>query len=155
MDMKRTMILLMLLFATLTGGFCVDSLGQEATETDSTLQSSLSIGSKVTAYYFYTTQRCPTCLKIESLSEEAIRSGFAGELETGRLEWKPLNTDEPENEHFVEDYELYTKSLIIVEQVDGKQTRWKNCPKIWELVHRDKKFLSYVQDEVRDYLQSE
>lgn len=107
---------------------------------------------KVIAYYFHTTHRCATCLKIENYSHEAIEKGFADELQDGRLEWRMVNTDEEENEHFVEDFELYTKSLILVEIKDGEQIRWKNCTKVWELLMNKDAFRTYVQDEVRSFL---
>ena len=59
-------------------------------------------------------------------SEEAIRGGFADELASGRLAWRVVNIDEPENKHFVQDFELVTKSLVLVEYQDGKVTRCEN-----------------------------
>ena len=109
-------------------------------------------GHVVRVYYFHTTQRCSSCKKIESFADEAIRSGFASEIEDGKLEWVVVNLDEAANQHFVSDYKLYTKSLVVVDSTDGLQTRWKNLEKIWELVMQKEKFYDYVQDEVRSYL---
>jgi len=107
----------------------------------------------VRVYYFYTTQRCASCKKIEALSADAIRAGFARELDEGRLEWQVVNVDDPENRHFTADYELYTKSVVVVDRVNGQQVRWKNLPKIWELLQDEKGFRLYVQSEVRGYLE--
>jgi hypothetical protein len=107
---------------------------------------------KVVAYYFYTTQRCASCYKIETYSHEAIEKGFADAIKSGKLEWKMLNTDLPENKRFIEDYSLFTKSLVLVKEENGKQTSWKNCNKVWELLNNKEAFESYVQKEVRSYL---
>ncbi len=107
---------------------------------------------KIIAYYFYSTKRCATCLKIEKYSHESIENGFANALKDGRLEWRMVNTDFEENEHFIDDFQLYTKSLILVEMQNGKQIRWKNCEKVWELLHDKDAFQSYVQSEVRAFL---
>jgi len=106
----------------------------------------------VRVYYFHTTQRCASCKKIEALADEAIRSGFSKELAQGKLEWRPVNTDEPSNRHFITDYKLYTKSVVVVDLTDPKQERWKNLPKIWELLRDEAAFRQYVQGEVRAYL---
>lgn len=107
----------------------------------------------VAVTYFHTTARCATCRKIEALSEEAIRTGFSQELKDGKVLWKVVNTDEPDNRHFLEDYQLYTKSLVVVETAGGRQLRWKNLARIWQLVRDDAAFRQYVQDEVRGYLE--
>jgi hypothetical protein len=107
---------------------------------------------KVLAYYFHGTQRCPTCRKLEAYSAEAIEKGFGEALKRGNLEWRGVNVDEPLNKHFVKDYQLYTKSLVIVKMQGGKQVEWKNLEKIWELVGEKDDFVRYVQDEVSAYL---
>jgi len=108
--------------------------------------------SKIMLYYFHGTARCPTCRKFESFSSEALREAFAEALKDGRLEWRVVNVEEPDNEHFVSDYQLYSKSIVIVKKQDGKQTEWKNLKRIWELVRDKEAFVKYVQDEVRIYL---
>ena len=132
---------------------------ERATTTDAAKQPAPAPAAKpavperqIVAYYFHTTDRCPSCLKIESFSHEAVQTGFPKELESGRLVFRLVNIEEKGNEHFVQDYQLFTKSLVIVEQVRGKQTRWKNLPKVWELLSDKEKFLAYVQNEVRGYL---
>jgi len=107
---------------------------------------------RVTAYYFHTTQRCASCKKLETWSHEAIDSAFAGPLKDGRLVWKVVNVEAKGNEHFVDDYGLYTKSLVLVRETSGKPARWKNLEKIWPLLQDKKAFYKYVQDETRTML---
>jgi hypothetical protein len=107
---------------------------------------------RVIAYYLHTTYRCVTCKKIEAYSREAIETAFAKELADGRVVWRVVNIEEKGNEHFVKDFELYTKSLVLVDEVKGKQVRWQNLTKVWELLPKKAAFFSYVQDGVRGYL---
>ena len=106
----------------------------------------------VVAYYFHGNFRCQTCRKIEALSREAVESGFPEDLKVGRLEWRVINVEEPGNEHFIQDYQLFSKSLVLVAKEGSKQTRWKNLQKVWTLVGDKEGFIQYVQDEIRAYL---
>lgn len=107
---------------------------------------------RVIAYYLHTTYRCPTCRKLEAYAREAIESGFPEEIKTGRLVWQAVDFEKKANKHFVKDFQLYTKSLVLVDEARGEQLRWKNLPKIWELWRDKDAFFTYVQDETRAYL---
>ena len=107
---------------------------------------------KVIAYYFHTNTRCSTCIKIEQYSKEAIEKGFPEELKNGALEMRIVNYENPENRHFMQDYKLVSKSLILVNMVNGKQTEWTNLKVVWQLTGRKDAFLNYVRREVRGYL---
>lgn len=86
--------------------------------------------SKVIAYYFHGTHRCPTCLTIERYSHEAIENFFSNELRDRKLEFKPLNVEESENRHYIQNYQLYTRSLVIALYKNDKQVKWKNLTDI-------------------------
>lgn len=106
----------------------------------------------VIAYYFHSTRRCATCKKLEAYSKEAIEDGFEKDLESGNLEFRAVNVDEKENNHFVDEYQLYTKSLILSRVKDGKEIAWQNLDKIWDLVGNEKNYKEYVTKEVADFL---
>lgn len=130
---------------------CAAPLLAEETAVDST-----AAAPQVTnvAYYFYNTIRCASCLKIEKYSHEAIERGFADKLAAGELSWMMKNLDEEANFHFVDDYKLFTKALILVRYEDGKQVKWKNCDKVWELLNDEAAFKKYVETEVASFLGS-
>lgn len=107
---------------------------------------------KVIAYYFHTDTRCSTCIKIEQYSHEAIEQGFANELKNGTLEMRIVNYERPEHRHFMQDYKLVSKSLVLVNMVNGKQTKWTNLKMVWQLTGHKDAFLNYVRKEVRSYL---
>lgn len=107
---------------------------------------------KVIAYYFHATVRCPTCRSIETFGKEAVDGAFAGELKKGTIEWRPVNIQLPENRHFVKDYRLFTRSLVLVKVRDGKHVEWRNLDKVWDLVSSKPEFVKYVQTGVKSYL---
>ena len=107
---------------------------------------------KVIVYYFHGTYRCPSCTKIEKWSYEAIKDFFPKELKENRLLWKPVNVEKPENRHFIKEYSLVTKSLIITRVKGEKQTQWENLDKVWRFLGDQEKFFAYVTQKVKSYM---
>lgn len=107
---------------------------------------------QVVVTYFHTHFRCPTCMKLEAYSQETVKENFVKELEGKSIIFRTLNVDEPENKHYIKDYNLYTKSLIIAQTKDGKIVRWKNLPEIWKHVRDRERFEEYVQSEIREFM---
>ena len=107
---------------------------------------------KVIAYYFHGDFRCYTCMNMEKYSKEALQTNFKKELDSGSLEFKAVNVEDKENEHFVKDYQLYTKSLILSLVKDGKEVKSKNLDKIWELARNKQKFMDYVTGELNSFM---
>jgi hypothetical protein len=110
---------------------------------------------QVIVYYFYTNKRCASCEKIERTTKMAIDSGFADAMKDGTLLWRPLNTDEPEHARFLTDYDLYTKSVVVVDMREGEQVRWRNLDEVWFLLDDEGAFIQYIQTAVGDYLSGE
>ncbi len=111
-----------------------------------------SRNAKVVAYYFHGTFRCTTCRTIEKYSKEAIEHYFANELKNGTLEFKPLNVEEAENRHYTQDYQLFSRSLVISLVKQDKEITWKNLTDVWKHVRDKEKFFQYVKDEVEKFL---
>lgn len=103
-------------------------------------------------YYFHGNVRCPSCQKIESYTQETLNADFSQQITSGDIQWKVINTDENENKHFVKDYQLYTKSVVVVEMKDGKPGRWKNLDKVWEHLGDKSQFSNYINNEVRQFM---
>ncbi len=103
-------------------------------------------------YYFFNNARCLTCRKMEKYVKEAVNDFFSDEIENGRVGFKAVNIDEAHNKHFIHDYALYTKSVVLSETKDGREMRWKNLEKIWELVRNEHDFRNYIRDEAALFL---
>lgn len=126
--------------------------GAEASQASAHVQSKNLEAPVITVYYFHGTARCPTCIKMEKYSQEAVEQGFVKDIEAGTITFKSVNVEDAGNEHFVKDYELFTKAVIVTETVDGQQTRWVNLNKIWDLASDRTQFITYVQTEIKSFL---
>jgi hypothetical protein len=143
-----------LLVVALAGiAFCVSCAAGDDVQTTTDVASQ-TLDVEVVAYYFHGNLRCKTCRTIEAYSEEAIRSEFADEIGSGRLAWRVVNIEKPENKHFVEDFELVTRSLVLTEYEDGEVIRWENLKQVWQLVRDKEQFLDYVHSSTRKFLQA-
>ena len=107
-----------------------------------------------TVTYFFSEPRCKTCRTIESLTRETVEGSFAGELGEGQLTFRLVDTDQEENQHYVDDFQLITKSVVITEEKNGTVVRFKILQKVWELVHDPGAFRKYITDEVRAFMTS-
>lgn len=107
----------------------------------------------VVAYYFHGKVRCPTCRSIEAYAHEAIHDGFAEQIEAGRVHWRVVDYQEPQNEHFATDYELVSSTVVLVTMKAGQATEWRNLMEVWNLVSDKGAFLEFLQQQVRDCLE--
>jgi len=137
--LKKLIVILLTAVAVISTGFSVFAAEDKTS-------------GKVIAYYFHGTMRCPTCYKLEQYSKEAIETNFKDALASGKLEFKVVNVEDKGNEHYGNDYQLYTKSLILSLVKDGKEIKWKNMDKIWEYVGNKQRFIDYVKNVVADFL---
>jgi hypothetical protein len=108
--------------------------------------------SKIIAYYIHQTKRCPSCRKIETYTDEAIKSHFADKLESGDLVWRLINIDVEGNEHYMDDYQLFTKSVILSRVENGIEIEYKNLKKIWQLLNSKEKFIEYINSEITTFM---
>lgn len=105
---------------------------------------------KTIVYYFTTSARCASCFKIENFTKLALQESFADKLKDGSMEFKMVSIEEPDNRHFIQDYKLVTKSVVVSEIKDGKETAHKNLDKIWELLGDEDMFKKYVTGEIKE-----
>ncbi len=121
--------------------------GPPASSDASTASAAPQKKTRTVVYYFHGNMRCHSCRKIEAYTVEAIRSGFPEALEDGRLELQVVNVEEPGNDHYVRDFQLYTRSVVVERRAGDKRQEWKNLDKAWRLIRDKAGFMEYVQQE--------
>ncbi|MBN1127585.1 MAG: hypothetical protein JXA71_01265 [Chitinispirillaceae bacterium] len=114
-----------------------------------TLRSRAASDRRLVVYYFHGHARCPTCIQLENYAKSEVEAAFASAIKKERLEWRTVNIEEKGNEHFADDYKLYTKSVIVSTMRGGREVSWKNLDKIWQLVRDEKKYREYIRTEVQ------
>jgi len=114
--------------------------------------SSIKKDRLIIVYYFHTTYRCYSCTRIEALTKESLSNSFKNLLDSGKIVFKRVNIEKTENKHFVQDYKLFTKSVVVVDRVKGKRVNWKRLDKTWNYLRDPDVFHKYITDEVNSMI---
>lgn len=130
-----------LLFA-LTAVFC-------ATLANSLTQAADAPKDRVVAMYFHRTERCPTCRKMGSYSEEAVKTAFAEELKKGGVAFYFIDFQDEKNARYTKAYAINGPALIVAKIADNKVASFRNLEDIWSKVDDKAAFLRYVQENVK------
>lgn len=107
---------------------------------------------KLVIYYFHTNYRCKTCNKFESLTKDVLEQDFKGFGDKGKIEFKLINIENEPNKHYIDEYKIVTKTLIMSLEEKKLELQWKNLNKIWELIRDDDKFKNYIRQEIKMFL---
>ncbi len=144
---KKIMTIVLLIFVVASIVFMVvkqmkgASSAASAAGTEQTISAVPQMNDVLTVYYFHGNQRCMTCNKIEQLTQQAVENKYPGELASGKIVFRAVNVEEPGNEHFVKDFSLTTRSVVM--QQNGK---FKKFDEVWTFVREPEKFTEYIQD---------
>lgn len=111
-----------------------------------------SASAEILVYYFHATTHCATCRRIEAYAKETVTTRFASDVEARRLEWQAVNVDEAANRHFIRDFGLYTRSVVVVDARHPK--RFKVLDQTWQLVRDKEAFQKYVEQEIHAFRRS-
>ena len=106
---------------------------------------------RVVMMYFHRTQRCPTCLKMGSYTEEAVKEKFAKQLKEGIVEFHFIDFQDKRNEELTKGYKVSGPTLIVAKIVDNKVKEYKNLKDIWTKNTDKPAFLKYVQENITAY----
>jgi len=120
-----------------------------ATIVGSAAQAADAPKDRVVAMYFHRTERCPTCQKMGSYSEEAVKAAFADEIKEGKVAFYSIDFQAAKNAKYVNAYGITGPTLIVAKISDNKVVSRRNLEDIWEHVRDKPAFLQYVQENVK------
>ena len=112
-------------------------------------------GPGLVVYYFDMGKDCSTCLNLEAYTRETLEKYFAAELSSGAIRWEVVDVDLPENEHYVAEFGLYTKSVVLAVRSQDEIVWHDNLSRIWELVYDKGPYMEYIRAQVSQALGAE
>ena len=107
---------------------------------------------QVVVYYFHRKFRCQSCEVLESTLKDTLQITYADHFGAGRLAMCVINVDAPENRHYLDKFDIFSNSVIIVEKKNGEILRSRAVESIWD-VSQDRDAISHLlQAEVKGFL---
>lgn len=104
---------------------------------------------KFLVYYFHPTARCESCINIENFTKELIETKYSQEPV---IEYKPLNIEDKENEHFRKEFNLKFSSVVIVDIKDKSVNKFKLLDSVWSFSDNKEKMFRYAEREIEDFI---
>jgi hypothetical protein len=96
----------------------------------------VAAANRVDVIYFHVTQRCVTCLCFEEHINTVIDKYFQDAIASGKLTYKVLNTQKPENKDIAVKYGAVASQLCINVIINGKDNI-TDIQDIWDWKCRD------------------
>lgn len=103
-------------------------------------------------YYFYTNARCSSCKTIEEYTRAAVEENFTAGYKGWNVVFKGVNVDEEPGKHFVQDYWLNSKSVVVQKFSGDKALQWGKLEKVWQLLDDKDAFIDYITVETHKLL---
>jgi uncharacterized membrane protein len=152
-DLRTAITVALLAFVVLSVGYVIltrvirpTAAARPAGEMDTTARA------QTVVYYFHTSARCASCLRIEAWTKECLEKEFAFELKSGLLSWKPVDLEADGNIHFVEDFKLTAKTVVVCNYRDGMAGEYADLVDIWQFLGDKGRFFLLVRAKVKEYL---
>lgn len=106
---------------------------------------------KIELIHFHSTQQCWSCTTVGDFTEKSLNIRFPNEIESGKIVFKSINYELPENKEITEKYKAYGSSLFINLIYDGKDHISEDV-QVWRLVNSELQFREYLGDKLEKYL---
>lgn len=107
---------------------------------------------KVQVFLFHATQRCPTCIKIGQLAKATVEERFPEQLKSGKIEFREINIDLPENKDLAEKFRA-NGSALFINSIKNGQDNIAEDTMVWQLAPGyEIKFKDYLSDKLNTIL---
>jgi hypothetical protein len=95
------------------------SPGKTAATTPAVVQAPPVLQTRIDVVYSHMNQRCPTCLYFEERINTVIEKYFSEQINSGKLTYRVLNAQDPQNAAFVKKWGAVGSQLFVNTLVNG------------------------------------
>jgi thioredoxin-related protein len=106
---------------------------------------------KVQVFVFHSNNRCYSCETMGKLTKATIEKYFQNEIKEGKVEFREINVDLPENKEIAQKFEATGSSIFINAIVDGEDNI-KEETQPWRLLSNRQAFSDYLTKKVKEKL---
>lgn len=150
---KYILVSAFLVFSLLLTG-CGNQTQQNSNDSqaDSSSTKSEIKADKIEVVDFHGTNRCYSCEILEKYARETLEENFQNELLNGKITFRSINGELPENRDMVIKYQARGSSLFINTITGGKDNIEEEVT-VWRLIGDEQKFKTYFKGKLENYLQ--
>jgi len=106
---------------------------------------------KIEVVHFHGTRQCWSCITVGEFALETIKNMFPEEYQSGRIVFKDINSDLPENKAIVDKYQARGSSLF-VNAVSNNKDSIEEDTTVWRLVTNQERFTDYFENKLKALL---
>ncbi len=120
-----------------------------AKKTINTANMSVALASadKVEVFVFHRTQRCISCITMGKFAEKTVVERFGKELQDGRIEFREINVDDPQNEALSAKFHAAGSSLF-TNAIRGETEDIQEDIAAWRLLGDESAFKNYLANKI-------
>lgn len=127
-------------------------VGCNSRPTDTNKVSTLTKADVVEVIDFHSTHRCITCMAIEKTSKKVVEESFFDELKAGKVIFRVLNIDDPENKEIVEKHEIYGSSLVLIIHRGDEKSTEDLTQFAFMNIRNEEAFIEGLKNKIRNFL---
>ena len=102
----------------------------------------------------HATQRCPTCIAVERLTQELLDESFQDAVTSGNIVFRAVNYEQPEIAVFAGDFKIATATVVLVNVRNGEVVAGKNLAnESWNLYTDELAFKKMLKEQIDAILQ--
>lgn len=122
-------------------------IAETATTPDSAPMSVIP-ADKIEVVHFHGTQQCVSCITVGKFALKTIQDKFPAEYASGKIVFKDINGERPENEAIVTRYQARGSSLF-VNAIRGEKDEITEDTTVWRLVNSEEQYLNYFEGRLK------
>lgn len=161
MNKKTALITLGLLILLVLGYFAAKGNANNTTAstspspvpTSQVISSSQSVmpADKIEVVHFHGTQQCVSCITVGKFALQTIKDKFPDEYASGKIVFKEINGELPENNAMVMKYKASGSSLFINAIRNDVDTISEDTT-VWRLVNSESQYTTYFEGKLNSLL---
>ena len=125
--------------------------GEQKSETKIAESQIAKPSDRVQVFLFHATKRCTSCISIGKFAKETIEKKFPEELTSGKIEFREINIDLPENKELATKFKA-TGSAFFINVITNDNDNISEDAQVWRFVSDKESFISYLSDKIKTLL---
>ena len=160
---NKPVLISIFIIALLIGGFIIYNNSRSVAKTDviptsaetgitqTSAPMSIIPADTIEVVHFHGTQQCVSCITVGKLAKQTIEEKFPEEVKSGKIVFKEINGELPENQAIVTKYQARGSSLF-VNAIRGEKDDIVEDTTVWRLVNSEAQYIHYFEGKLKTLL---